>query len=309
MRLTYVDAETVHRLLPYVELVEAMAQGHLRSQAEVRRVVYSPEGAGETFLALTAWQPGEAMGVKLVTVFPQNLAAGRASVQGVYVLFDGADGSPLAVIDGTALTYRKTACDSALGSRFLSRPDSRAMLMIGAGGLAPHLIAAHRAVCPSIENVLIWNRTRARAERLAAAIGGEVAGNLEDAIPEADIICSATMAQQPLISGRLVRPGTHLDLVGAFKPDHREIDDDVIRRGRVYVDSRLAAVEESGDLVIPLASGLMTLADIHGDLFELCHASVPGRTDPDQITVFENGGGGHLDLMAASLLWSRFREG
>ncbi len=304
--LPFVPSETVHALLPYLDLVEAMVDGHLQAPAEVRRVVYGPAGSDQTFLGLPAWQPDEAIGVKLVTVFPGNLARGRPSVQAVYVLFDGGSGTPLAVIDGTALTYRKTACDSALGSRFLSRSDATTLLMVGAGGLAPHLIAAHRAVRPGIRRVLVWNRTRPRAEALAAGVEGAApVDDLEWATGVADIICTATMSPDPLIAGHWIRPGTHLDLVGAFTPTTREVDDEAIRRASVFVDSRLAAVEECGDLVIAFQHGVLTPEDIRGDLFQLCRGSVTGRSADDEITVFENGGGGHLDLMTARFLWSR----
>lgn len=305
--LPHVPAEAVHELLPYPELVDALHAGHQLPQAEVRRTVYGPEGSDQVYLGLPAWQPGQALGVKLVTVFPDNPGRGLPSVQAVYVLFDGADGTPLATMDGTALTYRKTAADSALGSRLLSRPDSATLLMVGAGGLAPYLIAAHRAVRPSISRVLVWNRTRARAEAVAAATGAAVADDLDAAVATADIVCTATMTQEPLIRGEHLRPGTHLDLVGAYLPDHREVDDEVIRRASIWVDSRQAAVEESGDLVIPLQRGLITSADIRGDLFQLCQGAVPGRTSPEEITLFENGGGGHLDLMTAQLVWARLR--
>ena len=305
--LPHIPAEEVHQLLPWAELVDALAAGHLLPPAEVRRTVYSPAGASEVYLGLPAWQPGEAIGVKLVTVFPDNPAHGRPSVQAVYVLFDGTTGTPLATMDGTALTYRKTAADSALGSRFLSRPDSTTLLMVGAGGLARHLVAAHRAVRPSIERVLVWNRSPERAAEVAADVGGHVAPDLDVALGAADIVTTATMARDPLIRGELLRPGTHLDLVGAYLPDHREIDDVGVRRATIWVDSRHAAVEESGDLVIPLTTGVITGADIVGDLFDLCQQRVPARTSPDQITLFENGGGGHLDLMVGRFVWSRHR--
>jgi ornithine cyclodeaminase/alanine dehydrogenase-like protein (mu-crystallin family) len=308
--LPFIPAEAVHELAPYGDLVDALAAGHLLPPAKVRRTVYGPEGADEVYLGLPAWQPGQAIGVKLVTVFPANPAAGLPSVQAVYVLFDGTNGSPLATMDGTALTYRKTAADSALGSRFLSRTDSRTLLMVGAGGLAPHLIAAHRAVRPSLDEVFVWNRSPARAAQLAAEVGGEVAADLDTIVGRADIICTATMTQDPLIRGELLAPGTHLDLVGAFLPDHREVDDACVTRAAIHVDSRLAAVEESGDLVIPLTTGVIGPGDIRGDLFDLCQGRIPGRTSPEEITLFENGGGGHLDLMVAQFLWSRaFRDG
>jgi ornithine cyclodeaminase len=301
--LLILAGDDVARLLPYAELVDALAAGHRGDEAVSRRVVFGPEGADERFLALPAWRAGEAIGIKLVTVFPANPAAGRPSVQALYALFDGTTGEPVALIDGTELTYRKTAADSALGARFLARDDATTLLMVGAGGLVPHLIAAHRAVRPSLREVLVWNRTRARAEAVAEATGATVVDVLADAVPEADVISTATMTVEPLVEGRWLRPGAHLDLVGAFQPDHREVDDEAVRRAELYVDHREATLTECGDLVIPLRNGLITAADVRADLYELCRGDVPGRTDPDAITLFENGGGGHLDLMTASFLW------
>jgi ornithine cyclodeaminase len=304
--IPFLDRTTLSRLAPYGELADHFYRSHQNPKAHIRRVVYSPPGGQQVFMGLPAWQPDESVGVKLVTVFPENPSArGMPSVQAVYVLFDGVDGRPLAIMDGTELTYRKTSADSALGSRLLSRPDSHTLLMVGAGGLAPHLISAHRAVRPSLERVLIWNRTRSKAEELAAHLNADVAHDLNGAIASADIISTATMAPEPLISGKLLRPGTHLDLVGAFLPHCREVDDEVIRRATLFVDSRDAAVEECGDLVIPLDSGLISEEDIQADLFQLCRGDHPGREDPTQITLFENGGGGHLDLMTATFIRQR----
>jgi ornithine cyclodeaminase len=269
--------------------------------------VFGPPGSDEAFLALPAWRASAALGVKLVTVFPANAGTGRPSVQAVYVLFDGSTGDPLALLDGTELTYRKTAADSALGARYLVRNDANTLLMVGAGGLAPHLIAAHRAVRPSLDRVLVWNRTRSRAEAVATAAGAIVVDDLADAVAEADVISTATMAKEPLVLGRWLRPGTHLDLVGAFRPDHREVDDEAVVRAELFVDHREATLTEDGDLVIPLTAGLIQVEDVRGDLYELCRGEVAGRTDPDVITLFENGGGGHLDLMTAEFAWRRHR--
>lgn len=307
--IPYLDKAALAKLAPYGRLAEHLYQSHLDPKAHIRRVVYSPPHAQQVFMGLPAWQPGESLGVKLVTVFPENPSTrGLPSVQAVYVLFDGSNGTPLAIMDGTELTYRKTSADSALGSRLLSRPDSRTLLMVGAGGLAPHLIAAHREVRPSLQRVLIWNRTRSKAAALAAALGAEVADDLNEAIAVADIISTATMAPEPLISGNLLSPGTHLDLVGAFLPHCREVDDEVIRRAAIFVDSRDAAVEECGDLVIPLESGLIAEDDIRADLFQLCQGDHPGRQYPTQITLFENGGGGHLDLMTATFILQQSKD-
>jgi len=307
-QLPIIDADLVAELLPYDVLVDELEVAHRRPAPLARRLTMSAMGGNgeeQSMLALAAWQPDEAIGVKLVTVFPNNLGTGQPSVQAAYLLFDGMTGEPLTLIDGTELTYRKTAADSALGARYLTRPDVATLLVIGAGGLAPHLIAAHRAVRPTIERVLVWNRTADRAEALAAAVGATVVDSIEAATAEADVICTATMAKEPLIAGRWLRPGTHLDLVGAFRPDHREVDDEAVARADLYVDDREATLTEDGDLVIPLASGVITPGDIRADLYQLCRGDVPGRTDPAAITLFENGGGGHLDLMTARILWRR----
>ncbi len=310
--ITILDADDVARL-DYSALVDALEAAHREPPAAVERIVYGPGGRAEKFLALPAWQDGEAIGIKLVTVFPDNPTSHRLpSVQAVVLLFDGTTGAPLALIDGTELTYRKTAADSALGSRFLSRPDSRTLLMVGAGGLAPHLIAAHRAVRPSIDRVVVWNRTPENARRLVTEhVADAAADDLATAVAEADIICTATMTREPLIGGEWLRPGTHLDCVGAYLPDHREIDDEVVRRAEIFVDSRLATLTEGGDLVIPITSGVITADDVRADLYELSRGLHAGRADndADSITLFENGGGGHLDLMVARHLMATHRNG
>lgn len=304
-----IDAAEVARLAPYADLVAAFEAGHRQPIAACERIVYGPEGDPRRFLALPAWQTegvagGGAIGIKLVTVFPDNPGRGLPSVQAVVLLFDGETGEVLAMIDGTELTYRKTAGDSALGSKLLSRPDSRTLLMVGAGGLAEHVIAAHRAVRPTIDRVLIWNRTGDKAAALVdAGIADEVVADLDAAVGSADVISTATMTRAPLIKGALLRPGTHVDCVGAFLPDHREVDDDVVTRAEIFVDSRQAAVHESGDLAIPSAAGTIGPDAVRADLFQLCQGEHPGRSGPEAITMFENGGGGHLDLMTAQHLW------
>jgi ornithine cyclodeaminase/alanine dehydrogenase-like protein (mu-crystallin family) len=219
------------------------------------------------------------------------------------VLFDHADGRPLAVIDGAGITAWKTAADSALGSRYLSRPDARCLLMVGAGALAGALIRAHRSVRPTIEQVLLWNRTPARAEALAAELGAEglaveVVADLAGAVARADIVSSATRTEQPLIRGAWLRPGTHLDLVGAFTATMREADDAALQRSKLFVDARESTLEHIGELKIPLARGLIGADDVIADLYDLA-AGCAWQRAPDDITLYKNGGGAHLDLMTA----------
>jgi ornithine cyclodeaminase len=302
-----VTHELALQVLDYLPLVDWMFERHRHPPAAIDDIYMESEG-GTGFLVRPAWSAGDALGVKLATVFPAN--TNIPSVHAVYVLFDGTDGTPAAVLDATALTWFKTACDSALGSRLLSRKDTRRMLMVGAGSMAPHLIRAHLAVRPSIEQVTIWNRTESRAEILAAAMGEigarvDVTGDLSTALSEHDLICTATMSPEPLIEGARLSPGAHVDLVGAYTPDLREADDDVMRRGRIFVDSRATTVDAIGDLIQPLQDGIIEEADILGDLYELASATVTGRTSDTDITVFENGGGGHLDLMTAQFMLAR----
>ncbi len=297
------EAADVAAAAPYGDLVDALRAGHNLPPSLCERIVYGP-GTGQNFMALPAWQPGDAIGIKLATIFPDNPGRGLPSVQALVLLFDGETGEALALIDGTELTYRKTAADSALGSQLLSRDDARTLLMVGAGGLGAHLIAAHRAVRPSIERVLIWNRSADKAEALVAdGVADEAVSDLEVAARNADIISTATMSKDPLIHGDWLRPGTHLDCVGAYLPDHREVDTAAVQRAEVFVDSRLAAIEEGGDLVIPMAAGDIDLSHVRADLYELCQGAHGGRSGPDAVTLFENGGGGHLDLMTAQHIW------
>jgi ornithine cyclodeaminase len=315
-----IDADSVHRLLDYAGLVEALAAAHRQAPPLIgRSLLVPPEGAGlpgEGFLVLPAWAHGRAFGVKMVTILPGNaeLEGGPPSVQATYQLFEGRTGQPVAVLDGTALKLRKTAADSGLGAKLLARPDVQTMLMVGAGALAPHLIGAHLAVRPSLERVLVWNRSAPRRDRLLAdlaarGIAAEASDDLEAGVRAADLISVATMATAPLVRGAWLKPGSHLDLVGAYQPTMRESDDEAVRRARIHVDYRGSTVEESGDLTQPLASGAITEEDILGDLFDLCQGRAPGRRGADEITLYKNGGGSHLDLFSAEFLVQRLEAG
>ena len=310
-----VPAGEVHRLLDYPSLVEALKRFHLGDIDEaidVQLAQPAPAGGENVFLALPAWRRDEALGVKLVTVFPDNerCGSGLPSVQGVYALFDGRNGEPLALIDGTTLTLRKTAGDSATGASFLARRDADTLLMVGAGAMAPHLVMAHAAIRPSISRALIWNRTPERARRLAddlevEGVSIEATDDLERAARAADVISCATMATEPLIEGVWLKPGAHLDLVGSFRKHMRESDDDCVRRARIYMDSRMFTLGRVGDVAQPMESGAMTEDDVVGDLFDLSRGLCEGRRTADEITLFKNSGGGHLDLAAARFLMER----
>lgn len=303
------DAAAVGRALAYAALADALsaafAEG-LRAPVRHHHDVPRPGAEPATLLLMPAWRPGRETGVKLVHVCPGNELRSLPVVQGVYVLFDGPTGTPRAVLDGTELTLRRTAAASALAARHLAREDASTHLMIGAGALAPHLVRAHAAVRP-IRRVLLWNRTRSRAEKLAAELAGEafavtVVDDRLAALAEADIVSCATLSLEPLVEGRHLRPGTHVDLVGAFRPDMRESDDDLVRRARVFVDTREGALAEAGDILQAIASGALTADAIAGDLYELCGGRVAGRRDASEITVFKSVGTAIEDLVAAAMV-------
>jgi len=306
------SARDVDATLDYRDLVSALRHAFQQDATVPMRHHHTiPTGGREaTLLLMPAWSdPAPApthLGVKVVTVYPDNDARDLPSVMGTYLLLDGATGAPLASIDGAALTVRRTAAASALAAAYLARPDARTLVMVGTGRLAPDLIAAHAAVRP-IQQTLIWGRNpdkaRALAQRLdSAANRVSATDDLASAVAKAQIISCATTARDPLIEGRWLSAGAHLDLVGGFRPDMREADDSAIRRARVFVDTRDGALTEAGDIVQPITYGLLSADDIAGDLFDLCRGERPGRRAPDEITLFKSVGSALEDLAAARLL-------
>ena len=303
MNVPYLDGPSMAAALAYPALVEHLRRAHCMPVPQAQRMLLqdpadAPEPNG--FLVWPAWQPGAALGAKLCTLFPGNRHC--PTIQAVYVLFNGADGSVQALLDGTEMTYWKTAADSALGADLLARPDARSLLVVGAGSMAPHMVRAYRAVRPGLERVMLWNRTPERAHALAASMQGiavDVVTDLQNAVQAADMVCCITASTQPLIQGDWLRPGTHLDLIGGYTPTMREADDQAVRRSRIFVDSRWFTVAHAGDLTQPIASGVISANDVRADLFELCSGRVAGRSSPKDITLFKSGGGAHLDLMTA----------
>lgn len=307
-----IDAAAVHHALDYgalVDRLERMFRQGCEAPLRHHHAIRTADGPEAVLLLMPAWQTGGHIGVKIVTVFPGNAARGLPGVMGQYLLSDANTGTPLALIDGQAMTVRRTAAASALASRYLSRPDAARMVMIGTGALAPHMIAAHAAVRP-IREVAVWGRDPAKARALAASLAGRpyavrAADDLEAAIRRADIVSAATLSAEPLVRGAWLGPGTHVDLVGAYTPERRESDDEAVRRARVFVDTRAGAIAEGGDVVQPLRSGVLKPEDILADLFELTRSEKKGRTGPDEITLFKSVGTALEDLAAAELAFER----
>lgn len=266
-------------------------------------------GVDSTLLLMPAWDDGEYLGLKVVTVSPMNSAQNLPSIQGSYTLFDLPSGQSILEMDAKVLTNLRTAAASALASQYLSRSDSRTLFVLGTGSLAPFLIAAHASNRP-IERVLIWGRNPAKAERIKAdLVGGdyeiEVVSDISKGIEAADIISAATMSKDPLILGKYLKPGQHLDLVGSYRSDMREADDGTIEKCSLFVDTMQGAPKESGDLAIPLKNGTCTLEDIQADLFALCREEHQGRKTAEEITFFKSVGHALEDLAAAKLAFDR----
>jgi len=306
----YVTAAEVERLLDYPALIEALRRGFTQDLTVPVRHHYGiplPSGEPEqTLLLMPAWDAGKAIGMKMVTVTPGNGPRHLPAVQGVYLLLDGLTGAPKALIDGPALTARRTAAASALAGDYLLRPDASRMLMVGAGALSVPLVEAHRAMRP-IRAVQVWARDPAKAaakvaELVALGIAAEVATSLEQSAREADLISCATLSTVPLIQGDWLQPGTHLDLIGAYTPQMRESDDRCVERASLFVDTRAGAMKEGGDIVLPLAAGIITEASIQADLFDLTRKRHPGRRDAAEITLFKSVGTALEDFAAAQLI-------
>jgi ornithine cyclodeaminase len=313
--ITAADLEARLDPLALVEKLRSAFRGGVHLPPRQHYDVPSLTGSQNTLLIMPAWQIDRHVGIKIVTVAPDNTNRCLPTILGTYLLLDAKTGAPIALVDGPALTARRTAAASALAASYLARPDADRLLMVGTGTLAPFLIAAHGAVSP-IRQVLIWGRDSRKAEKLAKMLPNTLAdhrwaairkptfaatADLTGACAGASIISAATLSVEPLIRGEWLTPGTHVDLVGAFKPSMRESDAEVMQRGRVFVDTRAGALSEAGDIVQAIDTGHLHQDDIAADLFELCRGEKAGRRFHKQITVFKSVGTALEDLAAAQL--------
>ena len=288
--------------LDWLGLCDAIAAGHTRPRAEIADS-FLYRGA-DTLLSRAAWIDGLGQLVKTATIFPGNAAFGKPAVNGSAALYSDTDGTLAAIVDFHLLTKWKTAGDSLCAARMLARKNSETILIVGAGTVAASLRQAYGALFPAARFV-VWNRSREGAERLAARFPGmDVADDLEVAVRGADIITCATMATDPVIKGAWLRPGQHLDLIGAYRPDMREADDAALTRARIFVDSRATTIGHIGELKIPLAHGVIAEGDVLADYYDL-ESGTFSRRSGDEITLFKNGGGAHLDLMTARYVLDR----
>lgn len=290
-----------HRL---INCLREAFRGETVTPERHQHTIVLPDQPDATLLLLPAWRAGLIVGVKIVSVFPGNAQRGLPAVEGVYYLINGSTGQPLAIMDGARLTLWKTAAASALAASYLARKDVEELLVVGTGKLAPFLARAHCSI-RNFRRVRIWGRDDSKSQAVSSALTelgypAEAVSDIESAAKQADVISCATLATEPLVSGRWLAPGTHLDLVGGFTPGMREADDEAIRRGTVFLDTHEAR-EQAGDIVQPLESGALSVDDIAADLFDLCRGNHKGRSSSEEITVFKSAGSAMLDLAAARL--------
>ena len=289
--------------LTWPGLMAAIEAGHLLPRAEIADLFLYR--GGDTILDRAAWIDGLGSLVKVATIHPGNAGLGKPTVNGAVNLFDDKTGELVALVDFHLVTKWKTAGDSLLSASKLARKDSRNILLVGAGTVAKSMIEAYSSHFPDAR-FTVWNRSPAAALAMAADPRVTATDNLEAACRHADIICTATMSQTPLIKGAWLRPGQHLDLIGAYTPAMREVDDAALRRATIFVDSRATTIHHIGEIKDPIARGVITEADIIADFYDIVTASFT-RTSDDQITIAKNGGGAHLDLMTATYIAQAWR--
>lgn len=283
--------------LDWLLLTDALVEGHRRPKAQISDT-FLYEG-GNTLLNRSAWIDGFGLAVKCATIFPENKGDGSPAVNGAVNLFSGENGSLEAIIDFHLVTKWKTAGDSLLAARRLARPDSRRILIVGAGTVGHSLFEAYSAAFPEAA-FTIWNRSAAGAKAFQGKHPTvEIATDLEAAVRAADIVTSATMTTEPLIKGKWLQPGQHIDLIGAYRPDMREADDTVFARGAVFVDSRDTTIRHIGELIAPIKNKVLTEDEICADFYQMDSFT---RRSAEDITVFKNGGGAHLDLMVSKFI-------
>ncbi|MEM7574807.1 MAG: ornithine cyclodeaminase family protein [Bacteroidota bacterium] len=315
--LAQIDEAFITTHTDYAALIErlrtAFAQQKIETPLRHHHQFANPAaGIDSTLLLMPSWQAGKELGVKIITVSPENGRHELPAVQGAYLYFEATTGRLQALIEAKSLTVKRTAAASALAASYLARPEARSLLMIGTGALAPELIRAHATVRP-IEEVLVWGRSPEKAKQLCqqfsrAPFSCTPVAELAKHLGQADIISCATLSTTPLVLGEYLRAGQHLDLVGSYLPDSRESDDACIEKSRIFLDTYEGGLKESGDIVIPLKQGLLRPADIQADLFELTSGQKSGRLTEGEITLFKSVGHALEDLVAASYYYQKFQN-
>ena len=300
--IPFIPFEEGEALLGWIGLTDALAAGHNLPKAEIGDT-FLYRGS-DTLLSRSAWIDGLGIAVKTATIFPNNPSASKPVVNGGVNLYSDTDGTLEAIVDFHLVTKWKTAGDSITAARRLARPNSRNILIVGAGTVGRSLHDAYSAAFPNAQ-FTVWNRTTKNAALMAAERPTlSVATDLEQAVRNADIVTSATMSTQPLIKGEWLQAGQHIDLIGAYRPDMREVDDAALQRSRIFVDSIDTTVGHIGEIKIPTEAGAISANDIVADYYNISNFT---RQSDNEITLFKNGGGAHLDLMTSRYILDRWR--
>lgn len=313
--IAFINDEFIDSNTNFPELIALLKREFTESDIEVpmrhHHDFKNPkEKMDSALLIMPAWNPGNEIGVKIVTVSPNNSKYDLPSIQGTYIYLDAHKGSLKAILSAKSLTVKRTAATSALAASFLAKKNASSILMIGTGALSKELILAHASV-RSIKSVYVWGRNHSKAEQICKDLKNEgfsmmAIKNIDEKISDVDIISCATLSKTPLVLGKYLQSGQHIDLVGSYKKDMREADDDAITKSNIYLDSYLGGLNESGDIVIPLSKGIITEKDIKADLFELCQLKKEGRINDDEITIFKSVGHALEDLVAAGYYYDKF---
>lgn len=303
-------ADQIRALAPTCRVVEALRQVFRKGGVVAVRTPSEMPGDSpdRLFVSMLAMDRDGGPVIKLLTILPENRDKGLLTVQGAIVVF-GETGTPLAILDGTVVTHLRTGAASALASEYLSREDSSHLVIMGTGAIAPTVALSHCAVRP-IKRVSVWGRTPEKAsataaairERLADGVDVAVTNQIEQAVASADIVSCSTSSPTPILAGKWLKAGAHVDLIGSFQPTKRESDDDVVLRARIFVDTLQGALHEGGDVVDPLARGIIDRSRIEGQLEDLVCGRVKGRVSDDEITMFKSVGTAIEDLATARMV-------
>ena len=306
--MNYFDSSAVRKALPYPQLIDALAHGLQLPIEAPPRSFFTPNDDASCVLIMPAWKTKEVFGVKLVSVWPSNKDIGSPTVSAVYVLLSCENGMPLAVIDGTELTLRRTAAAAALAASLLARKNSQTLAMLGTGALSVPLVQAHASVM-HFKNILIWGRQKNKALSVVAelknlGIESTYSEDLSATLNKADVVAAATTATEPFIISKWLKPGTHLGLIGAFTPQMAEAEPALMSKVQIFADNRSAVLEKGGEILQAIDQGIISPSSIEGELSEL--ASAPTRSwrkNDEAITVFKSVGFASLDLIAAELVF------
>jgi ornithine cyclodeaminase len=306
--MNYFDSSAVRKALPYPQLIDALAHGLQLPIEAPPRSFFTPNDDASCVLIMPAWKTKEVFGVKLVSVWPSNKDIGSPTVSAVYVLLSCENGMPLAVIDGTELTLRRTAAAAALAASLLARKNSQTLAMLGTGALSVPLVQAHASVM-QFKNILIWGRQKNKALSVVAelknlGIESTYSEDLSATLNKADVVAAATTATEPFIISKWLKPGTHLGLIGAFTPQMAEAEPALMSKVQIFADNRSAVLEKGGEILQAIDQGIISPSSIEGELSELASAPTRSWRNNDQaITVFKSVGFASLDLIAAELVF------